>query len=200
MRYVFNPLTGDFNLVNNGGAAAAWGSITGTLSDQTDLQNALDGKVNKAGDTMTGELVASAGLRAGPASGFGNALWVVRDGVNVGRIDNNQLSGGGMRIQAVTGVLQLRGTANSGLLVGATGVTSELPIDAGANSVSSSFVPTADNHLANKLYVDTRVSSAVTPAAAVEDIENGGSSSMEEVEQKINELLAALRSAGLMET
>ena len=33
-----------------------WGNITGTLSDQTDLQNALDAKVNKSGDTMTGIL------------------------------------------------------------------------------------------------------------------------------------------------
>lgn len=33
-----------------------WGNITGTLSAQTDLQNALDAKVNKSGDTMTGIL------------------------------------------------------------------------------------------------------------------------------------------------
>lgn len=32
--------------VSGGGAAAAWGSITGTLSDQTDLQNALNLKLN----------------------------------------------------------------------------------------------------------------------------------------------------------
>ena len=200
MRYVFNPLTGDFNLINNGGAAAAWGSITGTLSDQTDLQNALDSKVNKAGDTMTGELVVRSGISSGPTTGFGNALFVVRDGAQVGRIDNNQVSGGGMRIQAITGLLQLRGPNNLGILVGSSGINLEMAVNAGTNSVSSSFVPTADNHLANKLYVDTQVSSAVTPAAAVEDIENGGSSSMEEVEQKINELLATLRSAGLMET
>lgn len=35
---------------NGGGAAAAWGAITGTLSDQTDLQSALDGKLD---DTAT---------------------------------------------------------------------------------------------------------------------------------------------------
>ena len=33
-----------------------WGSITGTLSNQTDLANVLDAKVNKAGDTLTGQL------------------------------------------------------------------------------------------------------------------------------------------------
>lgn len=38
--------------------SAIWGSITGTLSNQTDLQSALDGKVSKSGDTMTGTLEA----------------------------------------------------------------------------------------------------------------------------------------------
>lgn len=33
-----------------------WGDILGTLSNQTDLQTALDGKVNDTGDTMTGAL------------------------------------------------------------------------------------------------------------------------------------------------
>lgn len=36
--------------------ATSWGSITGTLSAQTDLQTALNGKVSKSGDTMTGDL------------------------------------------------------------------------------------------------------------------------------------------------
>ena len=34
-------------VANGGGAAAAWGAITGTLSDQTDLQSALDTKVDE---------------------------------------------------------------------------------------------------------------------------------------------------------
>ena len=39
----------------NGGGA--WGNITGTLSNQTDLQSALDGKVSTSGDnTLTGKL------------------------------------------------------------------------------------------------------------------------------------------------
>lgn len=40
-----------------GGIGAAWGAITGTLSDQTDLQSALDAKLDKnppiTGDTKT---------------------------------------------------------------------------------------------------------------------------------------------------
>ena len=34
-----------------------WWQITGTLSNQTDLQTALNAKVNKSGDTMTGDLL-----------------------------------------------------------------------------------------------------------------------------------------------
>jgi len=45
--------TGVFNdayaLSGEGGGASAWGAITGTLSNQTDLQNALDGKAPSLG-------------------------------------------------------------------------------------------------------------------------------------------------------
>jgi hypothetical protein len=41
-----------------------WGSITGTLSNQTDLQNALDGKLNLSGGTMSGAIDFSAGSGA----------------------------------------------------------------------------------------------------------------------------------------
>jgi len=39
-----------------GGGVAVWGSITGTLSDQTDLQNALDAKVPYSGATQDVDL------------------------------------------------------------------------------------------------------------------------------------------------
>lgn len=38
----------------NYSATAAWGGIGGTLSDQTDLQTALNGKVNDTGDDLSG--------------------------------------------------------------------------------------------------------------------------------------------------
>lgn len=41
---------------NSTGGNVMWGNITGTLSNQTDLQNALNTKVSKSGDTMTGQL------------------------------------------------------------------------------------------------------------------------------------------------
>lgn len=40
----------------NAAAAAAWGGITGTLSSQTDLQNALNAKLALAGGTMSGNI------------------------------------------------------------------------------------------------------------------------------------------------
>ena len=42
--YWWESGTADADLVAKGGGGAAWGSITGTLSDQTDLQSALDAK------------------------------------------------------------------------------------------------------------------------------------------------------------
>ena len=41
--------TEDAGLIPGAGGSAAWGSITGTLADQTDLQTALNGKVNTDG-------------------------------------------------------------------------------------------------------------------------------------------------------
>lgn len=38
-------------LSSGGGAGAIWGAITGTLSNQTDLQNALDGKLDTTATT-----------------------------------------------------------------------------------------------------------------------------------------------------
>lgn len=64
------------------GGGSTWGSITGTLSSQTDLQTALDGKVNDTGDTMTGPLITAASGTG--AAGFrlphGTAPTVATDG------------------------------------------------------------------------------------------------------------------------
>ena len=44
--------------VVTGGGGGSWGSITGTLSDQTDLVTELNGKANLSGDTFTGFVIA----------------------------------------------------------------------------------------------------------------------------------------------
>jgi hypothetical protein len=41
---------------------AAWGSITGTLSSQTDLQNALNAKLSLSGGTMTGAITGTSNI------------------------------------------------------------------------------------------------------------------------------------------
>lgn len=44
----------DASVIPGGGGGAAWGGITGTLSAQTDLQNALDAKVNTQDSVLEG--------------------------------------------------------------------------------------------------------------------------------------------------
>ena len=55
------------------GGGSAWGSITGTLSNQTDLQTALNTKVALTGDTMTGALSLPTGSAAATSLNFGTA-------------------------------------------------------------------------------------------------------------------------------
>jgi len=46
---------GNIKVTTGAGGSAVWGGITGTLSDQTDLQTELDGKVNDTGnETIAG--------------------------------------------------------------------------------------------------------------------------------------------------
>jgi hypothetical protein len=49
-------VSGAWAAKSGGGGASAWGSITGTLSAQTDLQAALDAKLALAGGSLTGAL------------------------------------------------------------------------------------------------------------------------------------------------
>lgn len=51
--YVSNP---------GGGGSAAWGSITGDISDNAELTAELGKKANKAGDTFTGEVIVNANV------------------------------------------------------------------------------------------------------------------------------------------
>lgn len=51
--------------VDNQDVSAVWGNIVGTLSNQTDLQNALDLKFDKSGGTVTGSVTINNGLTLG---------------------------------------------------------------------------------------------------------------------------------------
>jgi hypothetical protein len=50
------------------GGASTWGSITGTLSSQTDLQNALNAKLNLSGGSMTGPVSIPLAVNIGIAN------------------------------------------------------------------------------------------------------------------------------------
>jgi len=93
------------------------GAVTG-LAEASDVTTALAGKVDKTGDVMTGSLAATT-FTAGTATDvLGTALAVIRNNVEVGRIDNNA---SGLRVQARNGSLQLRGTGNTGIAIDASG-------------------------------------------------------------------------------
>ncbi len=47
--------SGNTSITLDGGGGVAWGNLTGTLSDQTDLQNALDAKQNELPSGTTGQ-------------------------------------------------------------------------------------------------------------------------------------------------
>ena len=52
---------GTWSEIQSGGGGGAWGSITGTLSDQTDLQTALDAKVSSSSPSFTGNPTIASG-------------------------------------------------------------------------------------------------------------------------------------------
>lgn len=67
--YICNGLTYDA-MATGGGGSAVWGAITGTLSNQTDLQTALNGKVAlapSADQTITGQHLLSLNASLGGA-------------------------------------------------------------------------------------------------------------------------------------
>ncbi len=86
---------------------------TATLNGSTAGTVAITGNVTSTG---TGSFTT---VTAGTTTDvLGTALTVIRNNVAVGRIDNNA---SGLRVQAQTGTLQLRGTGNTGIAVGSTG-------------------------------------------------------------------------------
>jgi len=75
--------TGWLRILNQD-VAAVWGNISGTLSNQTDLQNALNAKLNLSGGTITGNLGLEGYLNFTTATGTGLATerWIGADGSN----------------------------------------------------------------------------------------------------------------------
>ena len=144
-------LLGSGNIdIQGGGGGAAWGSITGTLSDQTDLANALDAKADKS-DTYTKAQVDSAlggkqdtisdlsAIRSGAAagatavqpSGLEAGLATKQDtlesGVNIKTINNQSLLGSGnIDIQGGGGTIDNEVTKDSANAVKSSGIYAAL--------------------------------------------------------------------------
>jgi hypothetical protein len=63
----------DITIASTGGGGAVWGSITGTLSSQTDLQTALDNKLDDTQFSGVAKISVGTTTPVGPATGD---LWV----------------------------------------------------------------------------------------------------------------------------
>lgn len=83
------------NPAGGGGVAPVWGAITGTLSEQTDLQTALDGKVsdNELADAIAGITAASLGAYVKPGSGIPKADLAAAVQTSLGKADAAQPAG-----------------------------------------------------------------------------------------------------------
>ena len=119
--------------VANGGT----GSATQNFVDLTTAQSIAGAK------TYSGNAVYNnASLSVGTTTDvLGTALSVIRNSIAVGRIDNNA---SGLRVQAQTNSLQLRGTSNVGITIAGATMT----IDSGITSLVISQVSTLLNQTA----------------------------------------------------
>jgi len=94
MPWKFNPFTGKLDYYETGGGGAtSWGSITGTLSNQTDLQSALDAKVPYTGATADVDL-----------GGFTLYVTTINGEPGYGALNITGPIGGDMNVVAAQGV------------------------------------------------------------------------------------------------
>jgi len=111
---------------------ASWGSIEGTLSAQTDLQNALDAKVNVAGDqTISGvktfssaPVVPDASFAIAKVSGLQTALDNL--GTSITNLGNDKVAKAG---DTMTGDLEFTDAAKGVILKSANGTRYRVTVD-----------------------------------------------------------------------
>jgi hypothetical protein len=141
--------TGDLFLSDDGlykEVPTTWGKITGTLSNQTDLQDALNAKLNLSGGTLTGNLTmnvnsANANISIKPSDDTGATQVILKNSSDVvkGSFKNDNVSGNLRVIKyndsgSETGYLEIK--------------------DNGNIAVSTSANPTEENDLCTKKYID----------------------------------------------
>ena len=147
-----------------GGGSSEWGQITGTLSDQTDLQDALNAKMNTSGGTFTGNVDLASGVSlntqvgqihdvngnvvlGGKGTNYG--LYVAPDGTAAALVGN-----GTLKDIVTTADVKSTYSATGTDPVNGTAVASALsPISAVIPSAA-----TSQNQLADKNFVNSSVS------------------------------------------
>jgi len=129
--------TGWATITSGGGT---WGSITGTLSNQTDLYDALNGKLSLTGGNLNGNLYieyndVSLGLTPnGLSCGGDTAGWILNGDNGLGFTDYEYTRYKGDRIifndqseQTTAGLPLTGGTLSGGLTIGIGGIIIEEP-------------------------------------------------------------------------
>lgn len=144
------------------GGPAQWGNISGTLSDQTDLQNALNAKMDKAGGTFTGDVTLGSSVSLKTTNGqlhevnnkivlgdnSDNGLYVNPNGQTAALINGNTVkniitSADVKSTYSSTGVDPVNGTAVNSAL---SGINALIPAQA-----------TDQNQLADKNFVNSSI-------------------------------------------
>lgn len=129
---------GAWEVVPGGGGSAAWGSITGTLSDQTDLQAALDAKapatapfrsVSAATTTVAGD---ANGFLYHPAADTTARVWTIDSNANVPYPVGTAIT---FDNDAGAGALTIAITSDTLVLVGA-GTTGSRTLAAGGRATA----------------------------------------------------------------
>ena len=128
--------------ITGGGSAAVWGAISGTLSDQTDLESALSGK-QAAGNyltALTGDVIASgAGSASATLATVNSGPGECGDSSHICQVTTN---GKGL-VTSQTAVAIAAGAGNSTSIQG-TAVSSTAPADLQVlqyQTASQSYVP-----------------------------------------------------------
>lgn len=164
------------------GGSGAWGDITGTLTDQTDLNSALDTKVDKVTgkglsteDYTTAEKSKLAGIEAGAqvntvlsVAGKTGAVNLDKSDVGLGNVDNTADTDkpiSSATQSALDGKVRSTATVSSVYANNASGApvmvtySSAFPDNSIAQRSTGGTLavgtPTSNAHAAHKLYVDT---------------------------------------------
>jgi hypothetical protein len=149
----------------------AWGQLTGTLSAQTDLQNALDAKASLSGATFTGKITATAtstnaGINAGtvlttPTNLANGDIWI-GDGLNFKNKDGASRQ---VLVNNTANLVSASTTVNPVMTIQQNGTTSGVGAVVITNSSPANAVRITQTGNGNALLVEDSASPDATPFA-----------------------------------